>query len=117
MPYTIFHRGVPIGATDADDPRALSAIMVHQLPAFDALRARVPQWRGIPGMTAVGAAGYSDDLEVRDALGAVVPATRLDLWVVDPAHLLLFTQFDATGAPVGAPVRPAPGSGRGVAEG
>ena len=117
MQYTVLHRGVPVGITEADDPHALSAVMVRQLPAFDALRSQVPQWLGVPGMTAVGAAGYTDGLELRDALGAVVPATRLDLWVADPAHLLLFTQFDPTGAPVGATVRPPPMAARGVADG
>jgi len=117
MLYTVLHRGVPIGTTEADDPRALSVVMVRQLAAFEALRAAVPQWRGVRGVTAVGAAGFSDGLEIRDELGAPVPATRLDLWLVDPAQLLLFIQFDQTGAPVGATLRPARRAGPGVADG
>lgn len=117
MLYTVLHRGVPIGTTEADDPRALSVVMVRQLAGFEALRAAVPQWRGVRGVTAVGAAGFSDGLEIRDELGAPVPATRLDLWLVDPAQLLLFIQFDRTGAPVGATVRSARRAGPGVADG
>lgn len=117
MLYTLFHRGVPIGTAEADDPRALSAVMVRQLPAFDALRSAVPVWRGVPGVTAVGAAGFTEGLELHDALGAPVPATRLDVWIVDAAHMLLFAQFDLTGAPVGAPLWPAPRTSHGVADG
>jgi len=74
MLYTVLHRGVPIGTTEADDPRALSVVMVRQLAGFEALRAAVPQ-------------------------------------------LLLFIQFDPTGAPVGASLRPARRAGPGAADG
>ena len=36
MLYTVLHRGVPIGTTEADDPRALSVVMVRQLAGFEA---------------------------------------------------------------------------------
>ena len=68
-------------------------------------------WSVAAGEEAVGTAGYSAALELRDALGAAVPVTRLDLWIADPAHLLVFAQFDPAGAPVGAPVRPLPTRG------
>jgi hypothetical protein len=102
MQYLLLHRGIPIATTDVDDPRALSAVLMRPLAAFQGIRLAVPEWNRVGNITAVGAAGFTDALELRDALGAVVPAARLDLWIADDGQLLLFAQFDASSAHVGA---------------
>ena len=74
----------------------------------------MPEWPGTR-VTAIGARGLSEGVEWRDALGAAVPAVRVDVWLTEDGHLLVFTAFDPLGPGVRAvmPARSTPGSGEG----
>jgi hypothetical protein len=106
--FTLLHHGVPVGSTEAADSRALIAVLMDCLPGFAAIEPAVPQWLGVPGVTANGAAGFTHGLELRDGRGVVVPASRIDVWIADQAHLLVFTQFDSATSGVGARIRSSP---------
>ncbi|AHG92822.1 hypothetical protein J421_5287 (plasmid) [Gemmatirosa kalamazoonensis] len=101
MLYTLFHHGVPFGSVEASGPAGLGVVHASPLASLEVLQRSVPRWKAA-GVTAVGAGGLSDGVEWRDALGAVVVAARVDVWLAAPGELLVFTLFDADGTSVPA---------------
>lgn len=119
MEYTLYHRGVPVGLTEAAELSALRATLVRPLPAGMALRPLLPPWpRGADraGAADAGAAALADALELWDERGTPVAAARIRLWTADPVHLLAMVDVETDPAAVGAFVLPARGTGAAGAE-
>ena len=105
MDFTLAYRGIPIGIAQTRDARGLAVVPARPLAALDAVRQQLPRWVQTR-ITAIGARGFSDSVEWRDAQGAAVAAARVDVWLADDGQLLVFTAFDMLAAGVPAPFLP-----------
>jgi hypothetical protein len=100
MEFRLTYCGIPIGLAESQDARGLSVVRANPLAALEAIRLQLPEWPE-RRVTAIGARGFSERVEWRDAHGAAVPAVRVDVWLSED-QLLVFTAFDPLGAGVPA---------------
>ncbi len=131
MPYTITHRGVPVGEVESLPAGELVTLVVKPLPGYESLRTMVRAASAALANVALPSAApavpenqealrrgaeIGRELELRDSSGALVPADFVELteWPGGDPEVAALARFRDSHAAVRAVVRRPPGSGAGA---